>query len=93
MTAKEDLRLEGLRELAAMIAENYRRQLAGASKTGVNIFNFEAAEESENDVDVTIQMHDPEYEGLYTETVKVENFLRNRKSRAKQLLKRQNVTT
>ena len=89
MTDKEDLRLEGLRELAAIFAENYRRRLANGAKTEAEILNFEPDPPSE-DIEVIVQMHDPEYGGLFTETVKVENFLRNRKYRTKKLQMRKN---
>ncbi len=90
MTTEEDLRLEGLKELAAIFAENYRRRIANGAKTEADILGFEPDPISE-DVEVLIQRHDPECAGLYTETVKVENFLRNRKYRAKKLLIRKNT--
>ena len=88
MTAKDDLRKEGLRDLASIIADNYKRRIAQGARTEADILNFEPDPISEH-FEVTIQMRDPECDGLYTETVKVENFLRNRKYRAKKLLSRQ----
>ncbi len=92
MTTQEDQRLEGLKELAAIFAENYRRRIANGAKTEADILSFEPDPISD-DVEVMIQLHDPECNGLYTETVKVENFLRNRKYRAKKLLMSQKHAT
>ena len=89
MTLKIDNRLEALKELGAMIAEDYSRRMANGSKADAISLRHEADSESEDNFEVTILLHDPECDGLYTETVKVESFLRNRKYRANKLLSRQ----
>ena len=93
MTPKVDHRLEALKELGAMIAADYRRRMANGFKAEADSKRYKADAESESNFEIVIRLHDPECDGLYTETVKVENFLRNRKYRAKKLLMRQTKTT
>lgn len=88
MAAKVDARMEALKELGAMIAENIRRR----DRASVAKFKRRQQPEQEGNFEVIVQVQDPECDGLYTETVKVEYFLRNRKSRAKKLLQKRTGT-
>ena len=81
MPPKVDKRLEGLKELASMIADAYRRQITGEDGATA-VRNNPKKSESDANIEVFVQRNDPQCGGLYTETVKVENFLRNLKSRA-----------
>jgi hypothetical protein len=81
MAPKIDKRLEALKELGAMIAEDYSRRMANGHTIQADTIQHEADSESGYNFEVTIQIHDPDCDGLYTETVKVENFLRNKISR------------
>jgi hypothetical protein len=82
MPPKVDKRLEGLKELASMIAEAYRRQITGKDGA-VAVRNNPKVPESDANIEVFVQRNDLQCGGLYTETVKVENFLRNLRSRAR----------
>ena len=93
MIQKIDHRLEALKELGAMIAEDYRRRMANGIKTEAAGIPLKTDIEKEDNFEVTIRFHDPECNGLYTETVNVENFLRNRKARSKKLLMRPIIST
>ena len=84
MIQKVDRRLEALKELGATIAEDFRRRAANKTKA-----ESERIPRKEDNFEVTIRLHDPECNGMYTETVNVENFIRNRKARNNKLLMRQ----
>ncbi len=90
MTVKVDRRLEALKELGAIIAEDYRRRLAEGTLGKPK--RPQDQSENEYDFEVIANLHDPDCYGLYTETVRVENFLRNRKNHAKKLLLRKKAT-
>jgi hypothetical protein len=93
MIQKIDHRLEALKELGAMIAEDYRRRMANGIKTEAARPPHKEDIEKEDNFEIIIRLHDPECNGLYTETVDVENFLRNHKARSKKLLMRQIIST
>jgi hypothetical protein len=89
MIQKVDRRLEALKELGAMIAEDFRRKPSNETTTESERTPRKKDIEKEDNFEVTIRLHDPECNGMYTETVNVENFIRNRKARTKKLLMRQ----
>ncbi len=79
MTPKINRREEGLRELASMIAAAYRRRATGEiigplSASG----DYEKNTVSESEIIVRIEPADPGPGFVYTETVRVENFIRNK---------------
>ncbi len=80
-----DKRDEGLRALARMIAAAYRHRMTGETGTA-----FTALSSGQENPDVEAkpaqytELEDLRQEGSYTETVKVENFLRRK---AKQVVK------
>jgi hypothetical protein len=86
MIQKVDRRLEALKELGAMIAEDFRRKPSNETKSESERIPHKEDIEKEDNFEVTIRLHDPECNGMYTETVNVENFIRNRKARTKKLL-------
>ena len=83
---------EGLKELAFMIATSYRRRVSG--ETDIDSFSpasYEAALVFEEDTAQYVFPEDHRRGGEYSETVKVENFLRRkapqvRKSRAHEVV-------
>jgi hypothetical protein len=93
MTLKVDKREDGLRELAAMIAAAYRQGMTRESRTesAANIVQEDSCRKTS--IAVLVKMQDPECDGLYTETVKVDNFLRNLKSRERKSSMRKIKTT
>lgn len=93
MIQKVDHRLEALKELGAMIAEDFRRRAANKTKAESERIPRKEDIEKEDNFEVTIRLHDPECNGMYTETVNVENFLRNHKARSKKLLMRPIIST
>ena len=79
MTPEVDKREEGLRELARMIAAAYRRRVTG--ETGTAFTALGSGEENPGVEAKTAQCTEPEdlrHEGSYTETVKVEKFIRRK---------------
>ncbi len=71
--------MEGLNELASMIATAYRRRITG--ETDVVFYSSKNSEENPGVEARTIQYTEPEdlrHEGEYTETVKVGTFLRRK---------------
>ena len=79
MTAILDKREEGLRALARMIAAAYRRRMTEETDTMFTVSN--GVEEHPCLKDRTTRNIEPEdlrREGEYTETVKVENFIRRK---------------
>ncbi len=79
MTVKVDRRREALGELAAMIAATCRRRTAEGKPA---TFGFEEDSRNEDQFEIVVRTKDPESAWKYTETVKVDNFLGNNKSRA-----------
>ena len=80
MTPILDKREEGLRALARMIAAAYRRRMTGETNTAFTASN--AAEERPCLESRTTQNTEPEdlrHEGEYSETVRVDNFIRNKR--------------
>ncbi|MBN1188585.1 MAG: hypothetical protein JXA46_02430 [Dehalococcoidales bacterium] len=80
MAQKVDKREEGLRELAAMIAEAYYRRITGEITTPLkdpDIENRDTIDESE--IIKGREPADTPTGWAYTEYVRVENFVRNKK--------------
>ena len=79
MTPEVDKREEGLRELACMIAAAYRRRMTGET---VEPLTYSKSDEeypiSEGEIVACIEPADSRSGCVYTETVKVENFIRNK---------------
>ena len=79
MTPKIDKREEGLRALARMMAAAYRRRVTG--ETGTAFTALRSGKENPGVESKTAQyteLEDLRQEGSYTETVKVENFIRRK---------------
>ena len=91
MTNKVDRRLEALKELGAMLAESYRQKIAKGNVAGEEIPKHQASSHVKYEFEVFVNPHDPECDGLYTETVKIEHFIRNHKSHARKLIARKNA--
>ncbi len=78
-TAQREKAMDGLRELAYMIAAAYRRRVTG--ETGMAFTAFGSAKENsgvEAKTALCTGLEDLRHEGSYTETVKVENFMRRK---------------
>lgn len=75
---KFDRREEGLRALASMIAEAYRRKATqnGGTKP-LSLKNGEEDLVSDDQIIAGVET-DPQHGCLYTETVRIENFLRKK---------------
>jgi predicted nucleic acid-binding protein len=70
---------EGLKELAFMIATSYRRRVSG--ETDIDSYspaNYDAALVFEENAAQCVYPEDHRHGGEYSETVKVENFLRRK---------------
>jgi hypothetical protein len=79
MAPKIDKREEGLRELASMIAEAYRRRATGEIVSPLNASESNESDTiSEAEIIVRIEPADSRPGLAYTETVRVENFINNR---------------
>lgn len=79
MTQLLDKRVEGLRALARMIAAAYRRRMTGETTSLLTVSDTEDEQLFPNTrKKKNTQPKDQRQEGQYTETVSVENFLRNR---------------
>ena len=80
MAPKIDKREDGLRELASMMAEAYRRRTTSELISPVNASESDDGNLiSEAEIIVRIEPADSQPGFVYTETVKVENFIRNKK--------------
>ena len=80
MTLILDKREEGLRALARMISAAYRRRMIGETVTTFTASNGD--EEHTYLKERTKQNTEPEdlrHEGEYSETVRVDNFIRNKR--------------
>ena len=83
MAPEIDRREEGLRELACMIAEAYRRRATGEIIRPLNASGSDESDIiSEAEIIVRIEPADSRTGLVYTETVRVEHFIRNKKRRA-----------
>ena len=79
MAPKIDKREDGLRELASMIAETYRRRTTGEIISPLNTSeNDDGNPISEAEIIVRIEPADSRSGFVYTESVGVENFIRNK---------------
>ncbi|MBN2238671.1 MAG: hypothetical protein JW712_02770 [Dehalococcoidales bacterium] len=81
MTAKIDRRKEGLKALASMISEMYCRFTAGDARCGPDDASVDIDTIPEDQV---IRGYEPAESGsgfVYTETVSIDHFLRNKKRR------------
>ena len=82
MVPKIDKREEGLRELAGMIADAYRRRMTGEIISPLNASEGNDRNPiSEAEIIARIEPADSRPGFAYTETVRVENFIRNKKRR------------
>ena len=80
MAPKIDKREDGLRELASMIAETYRHRETDEIISPLNASdNDDSNPVSEDEIIVRIEPTDSRSGFVYTETVAVENFIRNKK--------------
>ena len=80
MVAKIDKREEGLRELAGMIADAYRRRMTGDITSPLNASEDNNSNTiSEAEIIACIEPNSSGPGFVYTETVRVENFIRNKK--------------
>jgi hypothetical protein len=78
MGSEIDKREEGLRALARMIANSYRRRMAGEIAQPVNVLKSRGtAPISENEIIAGVEYKNGGSR-VYTETVRVENFLRKK---------------
>jgi len=79
MTPKVDKREEGLKELARMIAEAYRRRATGKiSESLTALKNGEENTISETEIMAYIEPADSHTGYVYTEIIKVDNFIRRK---------------
>lgn len=79
MTQLLDKREEGLRALARMIAAAYRRRMTGETTSLLTVSDAEDEQLFPNTrKKKNTQPRDQRQEGEYTETVSVENFIRNK---------------
>ena len=79
MAPKIDKREDGLRELASMLAEAYRRRTTGEIISPLNISESDGVNPiSESEIIVRIEPADSRSGFVYTESVGVENFIRNK---------------
>ena len=79
MAPKIDKREDGLRELASMLAEAYRRRTTGEIISPVNASESDDGNLiSEAEIIVRIEPADSRSGFVYTESVGVENFIRNK---------------
>ena len=79
MAPKIDKREDGLRELASMMAEAYRRRTTSELISPVNASESDDGNLiSEAEIIVRIEPSDSRFGFVYTETVGVENFIRNK---------------
>ncbi len=70
---------EGLKELASMIATSYRRRVSGETDIDSDSSaNYDAALVFEENTAQCVISEDHRQRGDYSETVKVENFLRRK---------------
>ena len=82
MAPKIDKREEGLRELAGMIADAYRRRMTGEIISPMNASKDDDSNPiSEAEIIARIEPNSSGPGFVYTETVRVENFIRNKKRR------------
>jgi len=82
MAPKIDKREEGLRELAGMIADAYRRRMTGEIISPLNASEGNDSNPiSEAEIIARIEPNSSGPGFAYTETVRVENFIRNKKRR------------
>jgi hypothetical protein len=72
-TAQRQKAMEGLRELARMIAAAYRRRVTGEAGTAFTAFGS-----GEENTALCTGLEDLRHEGSYTEIVKVDNFIRRK---------------
>ena len=71
--------VEGLKELASMIATAYRRRVTGETDDEhFSSANYEGAFGIEDTITQYVYLEDCRHEGECTETVKVESFLRRK---------------
>ena len=79
MAPNIDRHEEGLRELASMIAEAYRRRMTGEIMSPLNASeNDDRNHISEAEIIAGIEPSSSQPGFAYTETVRVENFIRNK---------------
>ena len=77
---------EGLKELASMIATSYRRRVSGENDIdSYSPANYDAALVFEENTAQCVYPEDHRHGGEYSETVKVENFLRRKVSHVRKL--------
>ena len=82
MALKIDKREEGLRELAGMIADAYRRRMMGEITSPLSASEDDNSNTiSEAEIIARIEPNGSGPGFVYTETVRVENFIRNKKRR------------
>ena len=80
MAPKIDRREEGLRELAGMIADAYRRRMTGEITSPLSDSEDDDSNTiSEAEIIARIEPNDSGPGFVYTETVRVEHFIRNKK--------------
>ena len=83
MAPKIDKREEGLRELAGMIADAYRRRMTGEITSPLSDSeDDDSSSIAESEIIARIEPNDSGSGFVYTETVRVEHFIRNKKRRA-----------
>ena len=84
MALEIDKRDEGLRELASMIAADYRRRTTGEVISPLNTSESNDGNRiSEAEIIMRIEPADSRPGFVYTEIVGVENFIRNKKRQGK----------
>jgi len=82
MAPKIDRREEGLKELAGMIADAYRRRMTGEITSPLSDSEDDDSNTiSEAEIVARIEPNSSGPGFVYTETVRVENFIRNKKRR------------
>ena len=82
MAPKIDKREEGLRELASMIADAYRRRMTGEITRPLSVSEDDDSDSiAESEIIARIEPNSSGPGFVYTETVRVENFIRNKKPR------------
>ena len=80
MTLIMDKCEEGLKELASMIAADFRRRTADESILPLNDSGCDGSHQvSETEIVICMEPSDSRAEMVYTETVSVRNFIRNKK--------------
>ena len=82
MAPKIDRHEEGLKELAGMIADAYRRRMTGEITSPLSDSEDDDSNTiSEAEIIARIEPNSSGAGFVYTETVRVENFIRNKKRR------------